>query len=418
MRIAFVTQWFDPEPAAIRGLPLATWLVERGHQVRVVTGYPNYPQGRLYPGYSMGRVVTRETTNGVDVVRVPLYPSHDSSGLRRAANYLSFAASASTLGTLLVGDADVIYAYHPPPTVGAPALLWGRLRRAPVVYHIADMWPDSVTGSGMLPPGVGRAVERALRWWCNRVYRASAAITVLSPGFKRLLVERGVPAEKVSVILNWADEAIFYPRPPDEELARKLGIDGRFNIVYAGNLGPYQNLHRAIEAMQELAHLPDVQLVLVGTGLAEGDLRAMVDRRGMKNVRFLDRRPYSEMGAVSALADVQLVSLAANDFFETTIPSKTQVALAMGRPVLMVARGDAADLVLKAGAGKVVAPDDVEGMAAAIESLYRLGPAALAEMGAQGRDFYLRESSLHVGGERMEELLRQVVAEAVASRGR
>ena len=141
MRILMLTQWFDPEPA-FKGLTFARKLMERGHEVEVLTGFPNYPAGKLYPGYRL-RLWQRESVDGISIVRVPLYPSHDRSVVRRAWNYLSFALAATILGPALVGRPDVIYAYHPPGTVGLPALALSRWFSAPVVYDVNDLWPDT-----------------------------------------------------------------------------------------------------------------------------------------------------------------------------------------------------------------------------------------------------------------------------------
>jgi colanic acid biosynthesis glycosyl transferase WcaI len=416
MRILFLTQWFDPEPGAIRGLPLAAWLVERGHTVTVVTGFPNYPSGVVYPGYRQS-LWHRERVSGVDIIRVPLYPSRDRSAVRRVANFLSFAASASAIGTALSGPADVAYVYHPPPTVGLAALVQKHLRNVPFVYHIADMWPESVTESGMI--GSARAqklVGRVLSRWCERLYRASGGISVLSPGFRRLLLERGVPSDKVEVIYNWADESIFRPGTPDPALADTLGMSGRFNIVYSGNLGPFQRLDVAIEAAARLRHLPEIQLVLIGTGQCEEDLRDQAQRLGLDNVHFLGRQEYTDMGGINDLADVLLVSLDDLPFFAATIPSKTQVAMASGKPIVMAARGDAADMVEKAGAGTTCAPADPDALAAAFEAMYRSSPSDLAAMGASGREFYQRELSMERGGERTEAMLAAVVQSHRAAR--
>ena len=148
MRIVLLSQWFDPEPGATKGLPLAKWLEERGHTVKVLTGFPNYPGGKVYDGYAI-RPWQRQTMDGINVLRVPLYPSHDRSAAGRIANFTSFAVSAATIGTAMIGPADVGYVYHPPPTIGLAAVAMKMLRRIPFAYHIADMWPDTVFESGM-----------------------------------------------------------------------------------------------------------------------------------------------------------------------------------------------------------------------------------------------------------------------------
>lgn len=387
------------------GMPFASWLRGRGHDVHVVTGFPNYPGGQLYPGYQL-RPYRREKLDGVEVTRVALYPSHDRSALRRMANYVSFAASATVLGTALTEGCDVAYVYHPPATVGLPAMLWKRTRRQPFVFHIQDMWPDSVVDSGMVGGGgLRRGVEAALSAWCNRVYRSASSIAVLSPGMRRLLVERGVPGAKVEVIYNWAEESVFRPLPRDEELARRHGLDGRFNVVFSGNLGLFQGLPSVVRAAARVRHLDGFQLMFVGSGQMQSELEALTRELEVDNVKFVGRLPYREMAPITNLADVLLVSLQDRPFFAATIPSKTQVALACGRPVLMAVRGDAADLVETAGAGLVCRPDDEVAIADAFEQLYKLPPAELQAMGRRGREFYERELSLERGAARLEALM-------------
>jgi len=378
----------------------------------VVTGFPNYPGGHFYPGHRP-TLWHRESVDGVRVNRVPLYPSHDRSAIGRVANYGSFALSAATLGTLMSRRADAVYVYHPPATIGFPALLWKYARQMPFVYHVQDLWPESVVESGMVgSERAQRAVERVLTWWCTQVYRGASRIAVLSPGFKRILVERGVPAEKIEVVPNWVDEALFEPMERDPGLAEELGMAGRFNVVYSGNVGHFQGLDTAIRAAARLQHLKRYQLVVIGTGQAEQDLRKLADDLRLDNVRFLGRRPYGEMARITALADALLVSLQDRPFFAATIPGKTQVSLACGRPVLMAVRGDAADLVNTAGAGITSTPGDEVGLAAAIGCLYSLPKDELDAMGARGRQYYVNALSLDRGAQRLEELLEAAAREA------
>ena len=408
MRVTFLSQWFDPEPGAIRGLPLARELVRTGVDVQIVTGFPNYPGGKVYPGYRV-RPWQRETMTGVPVLRVALLPSHDRNPLARVANYGSFAMSSAVLGPLLTRPADVLYVYHPPPTVGVPAAAFRRLHRVPIVYHIADMWPESVVESGMLGHGVAKRIaNEVLGAYCKWVYRQATAITVLSPGFKRLLVERGVPASKVHVVYNWADDELFRPLPRDEMLASELGMAGKFNVVYAGNFGAFQGLETVVRAAARVKHVPNIQVVLVGTGVEEQRLKALAAELRLPNVRFIGRRPMTDMARINALAEVLLTHLRDLPFFATTVPSKTQVSLASGRPVIMAVRGDAADVIERAGAGPVVPPEDEEGLARAMLELCAMPAEDRERLGARGREYYLREMSLAVGTGRMAELFRDV----------
>lgn len=408
MKIVFLTQWFDPEPGAIRGLPLAAWLQARGHQVTVITGFPNYPGGKVYPGYRI-RWRQWETVQGVKVLRLPLIPNHGSSAVGRVLNYLSFALSSALLGPWFIGKADIVYVYHPPPTVGLAALVLKAFRRLPYVYHIADMWPESVIESGMVRRGVmTRVIASCIHLWCGMLYRSADVITVLSPGFKRLLAERGVESDKIHIVYNWTQDDLFRPVPRDASLAQALGLAGRFNVIYAGNLGSFQALETLLRAAERLRDYPEIQIVLAGTGQKESELRSAA--QGLRNVLFLGGRPMTEMPPIHALADVLLVHLKDLDFFASTVPSKTQVALASGRPVLMGVRGDAADIITEAGAGLTCEPENDAAMAAQILELYHMKAEAREEMGANGRAYYQSRMSLDVGGALMEDIFCGVLA--------
>lgn len=212
MRILILGQFFTPEPD-FKGLPFAQALRDRGHEVEVLTGFPNYPGGRVYPGYRV-RPWQREVMDGITVNRVALYPSHDRSTVRRAANYLSFALSAATLGPLLVRKPDVAYVYHPPATVGLPAIALRAWHGCPLVYDIQDLWPDTVFSSGMVRR---RWIASALDRWCRLVYAHVDRLVVLSPGFRETLIARGVAAEKIDVIYNWADEGSLRSAGRDDD---------------------------------------------------------------------------------------------------------------------------------------------------------------------------------------------------------
>jgi len=410
LRVVFVTITFDPEPGALRGLPLAKWLAARGYDVRVLTAFPQYPVGKLYPGYRM-RPWMREVMDGIPVLRVPIYPSHDTNPLRRIWTYLSFMLAASTIGVALIGRADVIYLYEPPPTNGLASTLLKWLHGAPVVHAIADMWPETVLGSGMLPRrgGLHRIAYALIGAWCRFLYRRASVVTVLSQGFRSLLVDRGVPAEKIEVIYNWTDEDVFRPVPRDDALAKELGFEGKFNIVYAGNIGPLQGLETVVRAAALVRDsAPSVQVVIIGTGPHEARVKAVASEVGATNVRFIPRREYWEMPQINALSDVLLVHLRDFPFLASTVPSKTQVGLASGKPMLMAVRGDTATIVREAGAGIEVPPEDPHAMADAMLAFSRMSEAELAAMGERGRAHYFRTMSLDIAGAHHDRIFRQL----------
>lgn len=402
MRILFLTQWFDPEPF-YKGLALARQLVHLGHEVEVLTGFPNYPGGKVYPGYVV-RPWSRETTDGVSVIRVALYPSHDDSAIKRVANYASFAFSSSVLGACLARRPDVVYAYHPPGTVGLSASCLAFAKRAPLVYDIQDMWPDSLAATGMFDSGIGLKAVGALM---SRVYKRATKLVVLSPGFRRLLVERGVPDEKIRVIYNWSpdeqdDSPVSAPSRDAERSSRA------FTVVFAGNMGRAQGLEAVLEAADILRErAPEVRIVFVGTGVCKDELEKEARALGLTNTEFRDPVPREQIGGVLNSADALLVHLKDDPLFAVTIPSKTQSYLMAGRPIVMGVRGDAAALVTQAGAGVACQPEDPNSIAQAIMSISSMDPGERSAMGAAGRDYYWQHLSLSRGAREIESVLKE-----------
>ena len=399
-RVLLLTQWFDPEPT-FKGLVFARELVHQGFEVEVLTGFPNYPGGKVYPGYRI-QWLQREVINGVQITRVPLYPNHDQSAIKRVLNYASFAASATMYGVFMAKRADVMYAYHPPLTVGMAAALIKLFRRMPVVYDIQDMWPDTLRATGMLNnPKALDWVARVCRW----VYRRMDHIVVLSPGFKRLLLERGVPESKLSVIYNWADEAAL-GAPVGKVPAAFPGAD-QFRILFAGNMGKAQALNTVLDAASLLqARDSRVCWVMLGGGVEVERLKAEAAKRQLANVVFLPPVPMAEVGAYLNAADALLVHLRKDPLFEITIPSKTQAYMTVGKPLLMAVDGDAADLVRQSGGGVVAESENPEALACAAEQLAAMPVDALAAMGDKAQRFYREHLALAEGVRKFSEIFK------------
>lgn len=390
-RILLLTQWFDPEPT-FKGIVFAKELLSQGFDVEVITGFPNYPGGKLYPGYRI-KLFQKELVDGVKVIRVPLYPSHGQSGAGRVLNYVSFAAAASIYGVFLGRKPDVIYAYHPPLTVGLAAILIKFFRRAPVVYDIQDMWPDTLRATGMF------SNERALGIVgkiCDWVYRAVDHLVVLSPGFKKILIDRGVPPSKIDVIYNWCSEYALVT--PTVEVSSAFPGKDKFRVLFAGNMGKAQALDAVIAAAELLAlRAPDVLFIFMGGGVEVNRLQKLVKQRGLDNIEFLPAVPMKAVGAYLNAADVLLVHLKKDPLFSVTIPSKTQAYMAVGKPILMAVDGDAARLVLESGAGCVAVSEDAQSIAQAVLSLIDEGAEGRRRMSEKARDFYLEHLALSVG---------------------
>jgi colanic acid biosynthesis glycosyl transferase WcaI len=403
MKIGIVTQWWPPEPAAYIPHDLANELTARGHSVRVLTGFPNYPNGKIYPGYKQ-RWNERYQRDGVTVRRVPLYASHDASPARRAANYLSFSATSSVAALRYLADVDVIYTYLTPAPAAAAGTLLKTLRGIPSVIHVQDLWPESVTGSSMMPDGrVGRTVDSLLHKAMRQLYQRTTSIAVIAPTMRDLVVERGARADNVRVVLNWADETLFRPVEATAEARRAIGYRDRCTIMYAGTMGPLQNIEASVRAAAAVQDAID--LVLVGSGIARDAAQKLMVELGATNIRFLDRRPASDMPVLYAAADYQLVTLRNLPIFHGTIPSKLQAALSCGSPVVTSVPGDCTQLVEEHGVGLASAPDDWRSLAERFQQAAKLGPGERTEMAHRARETYKARMSRRAGVDQIEDML-------------
>lgn len=407
-KVLLITQWFDPEPT-FKGLVFARELVRQGFEVEVVTGFPNYPGGKLYPGYSM-KWLSRENIDGVAVTRVPLYLSHDQSAIRRVLNYVSFATSAFLYSLLGAKKPDVIYAYHPPLTVGIAAVLIRLLRRVPLVYDIQDMWPDTLRATGMIVnPRALRLVSKVCDW----VYVHVDQIVVLSPGFKLLLADRGVSDRKVEVIYNWCDEESL--SSPVSAVPASFPDSQNFRILFAGNMGKAQALDAVLDAANLVAQTyPKICFVFLGHGVEVERLKQVAREKELGNVYFLPATPMAEVGSMLAEADALLVHLRKDPLFKITIPSKTQAYMAVGKPILMAVDGDAAELVKEGNCGVIAESENPESIAVAAITLYENDASMSIAMGKSSRNFYEQHLSLSVGARRFGDIFERLSGSANA----
>jgi glycosyltransferase involved in cell wall biosynthesis len=377
----------------------------RGLQTRVITGFPNYPYGRIYKGFRW-KLRQIDEADGVVVHRVPYFPSHERSALKRIASYLSFAASAAILGASSAVRSDVALVYSTPATAALPALVIRGLGKVPYVLYVADLWPDTVVESGMVREGLAsRVMYEALAVFCNQVYRSATAITVTSEGMRDLLIDRGVPDRKVHVVHHWVDESIFQPVSPSPHFRSSLGLGDQFVAMYAGSMGDLQGLDVAIRAAHLLRDLTNFRLVLLGTGVAEPRLRELADKLGLTNVIFAGPRAPAEMASVMRAADVQLVTLRDLPLFHATIPSKVQAIMASACPIISSVPGDTGALVTESGAGLACPPEDSVALADALRQMHDLGPDGRRMAGLAGRRFYEIRLSESVGSLKLANLL-------------
>jgi glycosyltransferase involved in cell wall biosynthesis len=370
MRILFLSDHFYPEPSAPAAhvYERAKLWVSQGHQVTVLCSAPNFPEGKLFPGYrNAWRAV--EDLDGIRVVRVRTYITANEGTVRRALDYLSYALAAFTVAW---GERrpDVVISTSPHLFVPLAGVLHAGLRGVPHVFEIRDLWPASIAATRALTgrPRTLRALERLEL----ALYRRSARVLALTPAFKADLVRRGVPAEKIDVVINGANLDLFRPGAPrDRPLEAELGLGGRFVVGYLGTLGLAHGLENVLEAAQLLGDT-EVTFLLVGVGAARAQLQAQVRSRALSNVVFVGRQDKSDMPRYWSLCDASLVHLRADPLFATVIPSKIFEAMAVGVPTIYAApRGEGSRIVEQHGAGLVVAPMDPQALAVAALSLAR-----------------------------------------------
>lgn len=384
MKVLILHMRFHPDLTGTGPLvtDLATDLVELGNEVTVVTSMPHYGRHELPPEYR-GRLLHRSNFNGVDLWRTFVYIPPNPSGFQRSINYLSYTFM-SVVGGLMAEKPDVILCVNPPITVGFSGWLLGLARRAPVVFNVQDVWPDCLVIIDQLRSPLLRRVFKHLEKF---IYRVSARVTVLSEGMKENLMRKGVPAEKVVVIPNWANVEAIRPVERENSFREAHGLNGHFIVMFAGNLGFIAMLDNVIEAARLLQDEPHIQFLIVGEGNAKPGLVSLASELGLKNVRFLPTQPKDVLPEMLGAADLSLVTLNRH-LGQLNVPSKTYSIMASARPVLASVPGDSeiARLVRVADCGLGVPPEDPRALAEAIRSLSRQ-PEKLLGFGANGRRY-------------------------------
>ena len=384
MKVLLVSLYFPPEPnsLSLKISDLSKHLKESGHDVTVITGFPNYPEGVLYPGYRRA-LLKREEIEGVRLIRTYLTTTKQRRSFGpRMANYLSFMTT-SILGGLAVGRHDVVYVSSPPLFLGVSGYLLSRLFRAPLVLDVNDLWPQAPIQLGVIKSP--RAIRMAHQLE-EFVYGKSDAIFFYSHRMRQAVLEDGIPAAKTEVHPLWIDTEVFKPVPRAEgaEIRSKYGMGDRLVVMYTGNLGVPQGLQTAIECARLLAERKrqDVLFVFVGGGADKDRLVRLSESYGLTNVLFIPPQPFAAMPQFMSASDVLLLHVDKAPHRMGTIPGKLFAYLSCGRPILLGLEGEGADLVNETGCGVAVEPQDPESMLKGVEILSdpqrreRMGEAA------------------------------------------
>jgi glycosyltransferase involved in cell wall biosynthesis len=407
LRITFLTHYFPPEVGApqIRMFELARQLVAAGESVTVVTAFPNYPTGVVHDGYR-GRFAMEEEMDGVRVLRRWVFATPNTGFFKRLLNHLSFVVTSLTALRAL-GPTDVIFVQSPPLFIGLAALMFSRLKHAPFVFNVSDIWPQSAIELGMLNNRLAIWLAEKLEW---HLYKRACRVTVPTPGMRERLVERGLSPEKVVLLTNGVDTHVYQPAPPDPRLADELGLNGHKIFLYAGTHGLSQGLDVILEAAKRTTD-DDVVYVLAGEG---ADKEALVEKarsEGISNVHFLPNQPKSAMPGLLNLAYAAIVPLKPLDLFKDALPSKMFESMAVGQPIVASVWGEAARLVETAGCGIVAEPGDPAALEAAVEKL-AADPKGAEAMGRRGREYVVEHYDREKIALRLRGLLHDCVQAA------
>jgi len=403
MKILIVSQYFAPESFIINDL--ARHLHALGHHVTVLTGKPNYPQGSIYDGYRWSGIQRERYADAIEVIRVPLWPRGKGGGLRLATNYLSFVLSGMIYAPWLLRgksfDAILVFAISP-ITQAIPALVLKWLKRAHLAIWVQDLWPESVSATGFIRNPL---LLKLIGWMVKGIYAGSDTLLVQSRAF-------------IKAVAHYAreDKIVYYPNsfedksatPGDAALVPQSlldTLDAHFGLVFAGNLGTAQALDTLAGAAERLRHLPDVKLIVVGSGSMQSWLERQKAEKALDNLLLAGRFPPDAMPPIFSRAEGLLVTLKREEIFAFVIPSKIQAYLAAGKPIIASLDGEGAKVIEVAGAGLCSPAEDAEALAACIEKLYTMSKAERDVMGRKGRAYFLDHFEMTTQTQRLIDIL-------------
>lgn len=383
MRIIVVTQYFWPENFRINDLVRS--LTDKGHHVTVLTGIPNYPEGRFYKGYGIWRNL-RQKYYGADVIRVPLFPRCNGTSIPLLLNYVTYALFASLLSPFLIkGKYDLIFVCQlSPVTVGLPAIRLKKLLKAPIIFWILDLWPESISASGVISDKrILAFMDKVVRF----IYRNTDKIVVSSKGFIDSVMAKGIGQERIDYFPNWF-ESEYSDNQPTEFLRGDecRHLPKGFLVMFAGNIGAAQDFGTILAAAELLKGYAEIHWIILGDGRRFEWVKEQVSLRGLSNcIHLLGRFSPEAMLDFFTQADVMLVTLRRDPIFALTVPGKIQSYMACSKPIVAALDGEGCRLLNESGAGLATPSEDPEALAKSVLTMYRMPAEKRLEMGEAGR---------------------------------
>jgi glycosyltransferase involved in cell wall biosynthesis len=364
MKILFVSDNFPPEvnaPATRTYEHCLEW-VKKGASVTVLTCFPNFPHGQIYPGYRQ-RLIKKEMMDGIEVIRVWTYMAPNRGVFRRTLDYVSFCVASLFAG--LFRKTDLIIATSPQFFSAVSGYLLGLMKRKPWVFELRDLWPDSIHTVGAVKRSLGLQMVEKLELF---LYNRATAIVPNTHAFKRDLVERGIDPDKIKVVTNGSNLDHYHPQPKNPDVMRRLGINGKFVVGYIGTIGLAHRLDFIISAIPKIDD-PSIFFLFIGDGASKEQVTALSKKLNLKNVMFLDPVPKDEVPDYLSIVDAALIPLRKSETFKKVIPSKIFESAAMQKPILLGVDGEAKHLVAEYEAGMFFEPEDEKDFIAKLRNL-------------------------------------------------
>ena len=410
MKITYISQYYPPEmgaPAA-RAAELSRHWAAAGHEVTVLTGFPNHPTGVVPAEYrdELRHLVAREQVDGVAVVRSWLLPFPNRKAYERMLNYSSFCLSAAITG-LFLSRPEVVIATSPQLLVGLSGWWVARCKRVPFVFEVRDLWPESLAAVGM---GDGNSLlHRTLARVAGFLYRRSDRIVVVTPAFEDYLVKHWhVPRKKISVVENGVETDLFAPQAVPG-LRRELDAEEKFIVSYIGTMGMAHGLDTILDAAAQLRSTnPEIVFLVLGEGADKDRVITLARERGLDKIRFVDQQPREKIPAYICASDVCLVLLKKTALFKTVIPTKMLEFMSCARPVILGVDGQARAILEEAGGGLVVEPQNADALVSAIRHL-AANPERAGEFGRSGREYIVRKFSRRQTAEKYIRMLESLL---------
>ncbi|MGD8558079.1 MAG: glycosyltransferase family 4 protein [Gammaproteobacteria bacterium] len=404
MHIVFLSHYFPPEvnaPATRTYEHCKEW-IRNGHQVTVVTCVPNHPRGKIYPGYK-NRLYQVEEKDGIKVVRLWTYVTANEGFLKRTLNYISYKISA-ILATPFIGKADVVVSTSPQFFNGLAGYVVSRLKGAPWILEIRDLWPESILTVGAIN---NKQVIRFLEWLEMFAYRKADRIVPVTNAFKDYMVAKGIAEDKIHVIKNGVDLSFYDPVLVSNPLTRELEVDNKFVVSYFGTHGMAHNLETILYAADQLRDYRDIVFMMVGDGAERKKLLQLRDEMQLDNVIMLEQQPKQQMPYLWQLSNVSLVLLKKSRLFKTVIPSKIFESMAMQKPVILGVEGESSEIINDANAGFTIEPENDGELAEKVLRLYN-DSELCHMMGKNGRSHVTEFYDRSVLARRFESVMASV----------